>query len=90
MHKWAEVGKKVGERLREVRKLRGLSQAQAGEHLGGVVGITISRWENGRREISLSRLLELSVVYNIAPSVWLLGDEGYNYCIGKLFYDKKE
>lgn len=91
MHKWVEVGQKIGERLREVRKLRGLTQAQVGELLGGVASITLSRWENGKCEISLSRLIELSIVYDIVPSVWLLGDEGYNYCIAKMmFYDKKE
>lgn len=90
MQKWVEVGQKIGGRLREVRKLRGLTQAQVGELLGGIASITLSRWENGRREISLSRLIELSIVYDIVPSVWLLGDEGYNYCIAKLFYDKKE
>lgn len=94
MHKSIEAGRKIavilGVRLREVRKLRGLTQAEVGDRLGGAASISLSRWENGRSEISLSRLLELSAVYGIAPSVWLLNDEGYNYLIAKLFYDQKE
>src|SRR5438105_4262282 len=50
-----EVGKRVGQRLRELRLAAGLSQAQLAERLGADVAVeTVSRFERGAKVPSLA------------------------------------
>lgn len=53
--------KAVGRRLRELRESIGLSQ----ETVLFKTGIYLTRIENGKRNISISTLIELCKVYNI-------------------------
>ena len=62
---------KIGKRLKEARKLAGLSQAQAA-HVLGIHRPSISEIESGNRRISAEELSELCEVYDVTPD-WVLG-----------------
>jgi transcriptional regulator with XRE-family HTH domain len=51
----------VGERIRELRAEKGLSQADLARKLG-VSPVTVYRWEGGTREISLTMLGQVAAV----------------------------
>ncbi len=62
---------KIGLRLKEARKLAGLSQAQAASVLG-IHRPSVSEIESGNRRISAEELSELCETYDVAPD-WILG-----------------
>ena len=55
------------DQLADLRKRKGFTQATLAERLG-VEQPTIQRWERGRREPSLSQLVELAKVLEVEPS----------------------
>lgn len=55
------------DRLAEIRKRKGLTQAQVAE-LVGVEQPTYQRWEKGKREPSFGQLFELARVLSVDPS----------------------
>ena len=61
----------IGLRLKEARKLAGLSQAQAANVLG-IHRPSISEIESGKRRISAEELSELCETYDVATD-WVLG-----------------
>lgn len=61
----------IGLRLKEARKLAGLSQAQAAKVLG-IHRPSVSEIESGNRRISAEELSELCETYDVAPD-WILG-----------------
>lgn len=61
----------IGLRLKEARKLAGLSQAQAASVLG-IHRPSISEIESGKRRISAEELSELCETYDVATD-WVLG-----------------
>lgn len=61
----------IGQRLKEARKLAGLSQAQAA-HVLGIHRPSVSEIEAGNRRISAEELSELCETYDVAPD-WVLG-----------------
>ena len=65
--------KVFGQRLRELRKKHGLSQAQLAVR-AGVDCTSISKYESGAREPSLSALMQLSEALEATPND-LLGVE---------------
>jgi len=54
----------VARRLARLRRLRHLSQQEVGAALGVDRG-TVSRWERGEIAVSLERLAQLSIVYDV-------------------------
>ena len=55
----------VGERLRELREARGFTQEAVAEALGLQQAGTVSRYEGGHHDLSLSRLRQLAVLYEV-------------------------
>lgn len=67
-------GKAIGERLRAIRKQRGLSLAQAAERSQGRWGAAcIGAYERGDRGVTVARLIELAEFYGV-PLAELLPD----------------
>ena len=67
-----EVDVQVGERLRQRRMLRGLSQAQ----LANAVGVSfqqIQKYETGRNRLSVSRLHQLAAVLGVTTPWFFQG-----------------
>jgi transcriptional regulator with XRE-family HTH domain len=62
----------ITERLKEARKLAGLSQGQVAKMLG-LHRPSISEMENGNRRISAEELLRLAELFDVSIS-WLLGE----------------
>lgn len=62
------------ERVREVRKAKGLTMRQFGEKIG-VVGSTISDIENGRRSLNRQNLLAICREFRVSED-WLRTGEG--------------
>ena len=55
----------IGDRLRELRDARGLTQEAVAEALGLQQAGTVSRYEGGHHDLSLSRLRQLAVLYEV-------------------------
>jgi len=62
----------ISSRLREARKMAGLSQAQAARELG-LHRPSISEAEAGNRKVSADELSRLAKLYDVSVS-WLLGE----------------
>lgn len=62
----------VSERLKEARKLAGLSQGQVAKILG-LHRPSVSEIEAGNRRVSAEELAKLAELYDVSVS-WLLGD----------------
>lgn len=66
---------KAYERIRELRKERGWSQADLAEKVGYADKSMISRIENGKIDLKLPQLEEFAKVFGV-PSSELVGDVG--------------
>lgn len=64
---------KCGEKIRELRKKRGISQNQLGE-LAGIAGTTIRKYELGIRNPKPEQLKKIS--YALGVSIWQFADYG--------------
>jgi transcriptional regulator with XRE-family HTH domain len=62
----------IAERLKEARKLAGLSQGQVAKMLG-LHRPSLSEIEAGNRRVSADELARLAEIYDVSV-VWLLGD----------------
>lgn len=63
----------LGDKLKEGRAATGLTQVQAAEFLN-VHPLSVSRWETGTVEPSVTRLVQLAELYAV-PVAWFLEDE---------------
>lgn len=72
MNSAEEKRAKIGTRLREARKLAGLSQGQVARLLG-MHRPTISEIEAGNRRVTAEEVGEFARIYQV-ESGWLLGD----------------
>jgi transcriptional regulator with XRE-family HTH domain len=70
-HDDGEVAMALGERIREVRKERGWSQAELGEKVG-TDSQHISRYENGRITPSVDALVRLAAALDVSADYLLL------------------
>jgi transcriptional regulator with XRE-family HTH domain len=70
-HDDGEVAMALGERIREVRKERGWSQAELGEKVG-TDSQHISRYENGRITPSVDALVRLAAALDVSTDYLLL------------------
>lgn len=75
------------DQLAELRKRKGLTQAQVAERVG-VEQPTYQRWEKGKREPSFSQLFELAQALGVEPGALL--DPGIAAAIGPRLYVKGE
>lgn len=67
---------KFGERLRELRKERNLTQKQLAEEIGIYKSPSISEWELGKKEPCIDTIIKLSRVLNVTVG-YLVGAEDY-------------
>jgi transcriptional regulator with XRE-family HTH domain len=67
----AQVDRLIGERLRDLRRSLGLRQADFAERLGKDRS-TVSKYERGERQLSLSDLLEIAARLEYPPLPLLL------------------
>lgn len=72
-----EVYKKIGYKLQEIRKLRGLTQEQVAKYLG-ITQNQLSYYENGKREISIDMLQQLAKLYGCDYNYLLGNDKNIN------------
>ena len=56
---------KLGARLRRLRILRGFSQSELGDRLGGLTFQQIQKYERGANRISATRLYEIAVLLKV-------------------------
>jgi transcriptional regulator with XRE-family HTH domain len=75
------------DQLADLRKRKGLTQATLAERMG-VEQPTVQRWEKGKREPSLSQLLELARVLDVEPGALI--DPSIAAPIGPRLYVKGE
>ena len=69
--KWRSSGMKLFDKIRILRKARGLSQEQLGYSLSrvnkdGISRQTVSDWENGKFEPKLENIRDLAEVFNVS------------------------
>lgn len=65
-----EISKKVGQKIKEAREEKGLTQKELGEHLG-YSAMGISYFEQGVREIKLADLERLAEFFGKSLSYFL-------------------
>lgn len=63
-------------RLKETRQQAGLTQEEVAEQLN-TAQVIISRYENGRQELSFARAIDLADLYKVSLD-YLAGRAGYN------------
>lgn len=63
---------KIAERLKEARKLAGLSQGHVAKMLG-LHRPSVTEMESGKRRVSADELVRLSEIYDVGVA-WLLGE----------------
>ena len=63
---------RIGERLKEARRLAGLSQGQVAKMLG-LHRPSVSEMEAGNRRVSADELARLAEIYDVSAA-WLLGE----------------
>ena len=68
----------VGNRLRQLRSLAGLSQDKLGEALG-LTFQQVQKYERGQNRIAASRLFDVSRILNVAVSYFFEGYESPTY-----------
>lgn len=61
----------IGERIKELRKSKKMSQSELGKFIG-VSQTTVTAWENGRAEPSSSYVAKLATFFNVSTD-YLLG-----------------
>ncbi len=99
--KWRSSGMKLFDKIRILRKARGLSQEQLGYSLSrvnkdGISRQTVSDWENGKFEPKLENIRDLAEVFNVSfdalldESVDLENEKVLEAVLNKKPYDKKE
>lgn len=68
----------VGQRVKEIRTVRGFTQSNVAEHLG-ISFQQLQKYETGANRVSASRMFELSKLLNVSPSFFFEGLEGEDY-----------
>ena len=59
------------ERLKELRKMNGITQKELAEHLG-FTHVAVVKWENGQREPDFSTIVKIAQFFNVSTD-YLLG-----------------
>ena len=98
--KWRSSGMKLFDKIRILRKARGLSQEQLGYSLSrvnkdGISRQTVSDWENGKFEPKLDNIRDLAEVFNVSfdalldEAVDLEDEQVLNAVLNQLPYKNK-
>lgn len=82
--------KNFGERLKQKRKAKNLTQGQLAELLGMEKHNAISNWENGLSKPSADDLKKVSEILETSIDWLLKGDEKYNIPQGKIAIAQEE
>lgn len=69
-----KIHPRAGTRLKRLRKSRGMTQEQLGEHLG-VKKAAISKYENHTRELNSSTIFRLAEIFKVDPGYFLNSEE---------------
>ena len=99
--KWRSSGMKLFDKIRILRKARGLSQEQLGYSLSrvnkdGISRQTVSDWENGKFEPKLENIRDLAEVFNVSfdalldESVDLENEKVLEAVLNKKPYEKEK
>ena len=64
----------VGLRVRELRKMRGLSQSKLAEQIPGWLPVTLTKIENGQRRVTFPEGMALAAVLRVVPEALLSTD----------------
>lgn len=56
----------IGEKIRELRETKGLTQKQLGQKLGEAKGTIVSNWEIGASRPDCERIIQLCSIFNIS------------------------
>ena len=56
----------IGEKIRELREAKGLTQKQLGQKLGEAKGTIVSNWEIGASRPDCERIIQLCSIFNIS------------------------
>jgi transcriptional regulator with XRE-family HTH domain len=67
-----ETARRIGDRIRDARMARGLSQKQLARALG-ITHQSVNKYELANVELSIARLLALAKVLGVSPA-FLIGD----------------
>lgn len=79
-----------GTTIRELRKLKGLTQEQLGDILG-VKKVTIQKYENGSiKNLKQSTITKLAETFNVSPSVFLNEKPDFDEKLGERVFELKE
>lgn len=62
-----EVAARVGEKIKRIRTMKGMTQDQLGRRIGAHDGAMIRHWESGRRIPSVVNIVRMALVFNINP-----------------------
>ena len=68
----------VGQRVKEIRTVRGFTQSNVAEQLG-ISFQQLQKYETGANRVSASRMFELSKLLKVSPAFFFEGLEGENY-----------
>lgn len=68
----AEVNRMLGARIKQVRLLRGMTQAAVARGYRTKWFASQSHYEAGQRSVRVYRLLQLSEILRVEPTAWLL------------------
>ena len=68
------MDKKVGDRIKDLRQKKGLTQAELADNMG-FTSQTVSNWESGAREPDIEALIKLSSLFNVSLDYLLSGKE---------------
>ena len=66
------MDKKVGDRIKDLRQKKGMTQAELAESMG-FTSQTVSNWESGAREPDISALANLASLFGVTLDYLLLG-----------------
>ena len=65
-----EISQRIGQKIKEVREAKGITQKQLGEYLG-YSAMGISYFEQGVREVKVSDLQKMATFFGKDPSFFL-------------------
>lgn len=68
----SKVDAHVGQRIRELRSLRGISQEKLGQRIG-IKFQQVQRYEAGKNRVSASKLFEIADVLSVEPADFFRG-----------------
>lgn len=77
----------VGRKIREVRLLRGMTQADVAAQLG-LSFQQLQKYETGHNRVSASKLYEIARLLDVGPAVFFEGLEGADAGSGDLIDDR--